>query len=109
MQTMSSREMYNSTHFLTSSIAWDNDWIHFGTADEIKFDLLGRLIRDHLSSEELLFIYGRTTSGQYQKEEIFKIIKPILGKDDFYLWTVALDKVIEFSRIGVLHLGHKKL
>ena len=105
---MDSREMYNATAHLSPLMAWDNDWIHFGTDNEIKFGLLEKLIEGHLKEKELLFIHGRTTSGQFKKEEIINTIKPFLGTDDFQLWTVAMDKVIDFRKIGVLHIGQKK-
>lgn len=104
---MDSREMYNATAHLSSLITWDRDWIHFGTEKEIKFDLLEKLIEEHLSGKDLLFIYGRTTSRQLKNEEIIKTIRPFLGTDDFQLWTVTLDKVIRFNKIGVLHNGQR--
>jgi hypothetical protein len=106
---MDSREMYNATAHLSSLISWDNDWIHFGTDKEIKFELLEKLIEEHLKGNDLLFIHGRTTSGQFKKEDIIKTVKPFLGTDDFQLWTVPMDKVIRFNKIGVLHLGQKKI
>jgi hypothetical protein len=105
---MDSREMYNAAAHLSSMVTWDNDWIHFGTKNEIKFDLLKKFIEEHLKEKELLFIHGRTTSGQFKKEEIANKIKPFLGTDDFQLWTVTLDRVIQFKKMGVLHLGQKK-
>jgi hypothetical protein len=35
-------------------------------------------------------------------------IRPFLGTDDFQLWTVTMDKVIQLKKIGVLHVGQKK-
>jgi hypothetical protein len=105
---MNSREMYNATRHLSSLVMWDKDWIHFGTEREIKFALLAKLIEEHLNEEELLFIHGRTSSGQFKKEEIVNKIKPFLGTDDYQLWTAAMDKVIQFKKIGVLHLGRQK-
>lgn len=104
---MASREMYNATAHLSSLITWDRDWIHFGTENEIKLGLLEKLIEEHLSGNDLLFIHGRTTSRQIKKEEIIKTIRPFLGTDDFQLWTVTMDKVIRFNKIGVLHLGQR--
>jgi len=104
---MDSREMFNATAHLTPLVTWDKDWIHVGTEHEIKFELLERLIEDHLTSRELLFICERTTSGQHKKEEIIEFIKSFLGRKSFQLWTEQMDKVIQFERIGVLHLGYK--
>lgn len=104
---MDSREMYNATSHLTPLVTWDKDWIHFGTENEIKFDLLEKLINDRLKDKELLLIHGRTTSEQLRKEEIINKIRQLLGTDDFQLWTVAMDKVIQFKKIGVLNVGQK--
>jgi hypothetical protein len=104
---MDSREMYNATAHLSSLITWDEDWIHFGTEKEIKFDLLEKLIEEHLSGKDFLFIHGRTTSMQLKNEELIKTIRPFLGTDDFQLWNVTMDKVIRFNKIGVLHLGQR--
>lgn len=104
---MDSREMYNATTHLKPLVTWDKDWIHFGTENEIKFDLLEKLIDDRLKDNELLFIHRRTTSGQLRKEEIISKIKPLLGTDDFQLWTLTMDKVIQFKKIGVLNVGQK--
>ncbi|MEJ7643712.1 MAG: hypothetical protein WKF87_03900 [Chryseolinea sp.] len=105
---MDSREMYNATNHLTPLITWDKDWIHFGTENEIMLDSVEKIIEDHLSDKNLLFIHERTTSRQYERKEIIDIIKPILGKENFQLWTISMDKAIQFNRIGVLHLGQKK-
>ena len=104
---MDSREMYNATNHLTPLVTWDKDWIHFGTENEVKFDLLEKLIDDRLKGKELLFIHGRTTSERLKKEEMINKIKPLLGTDDFQLWTVTMDKVIQFKKIGVLNIGQK--
>jgi hypothetical protein len=105
---MDSREMYNATNHLTTLVTWDKDWVHFGTEDEVKFDLVKTLIKDHLNDNELLFIHHRTNSGQYNHKIIIDSITHLLGKEDFLLWTTTMDKVIEFNKIGVLRLGQKK-
>jgi hypothetical protein len=43
---MDSREMYNATTHLSPLLTWENDWIHFGTGSEIKYDLLEKLIEE---------------------------------------------------------------
>lgn len=105
---MDSREMYIATNHLTSLITWDNDWIHFGTGDEINFELIKTVIKEHLNDNNLLLIHKRTNSGQYNQEEIIETITPILGQEDFQLWTVLMDKAIQFKKMGVLNIGQKK-
>ena len=100
--------MYNATNHLTSVVMWD-DWIHFGTGEEVKFDLVRQVIEDCLGEGEVLLIYGRTTSGQYKREKADQIIKPLLGRENFQLWTVVMDKVIKFAAMGVLSVGKRNL
>lgn len=76
--------MYNATNHLASVVMWD-DWIHFGTGEEVKFDLVRQMIEDTLGKGEVLFIHGRTTSGQYKTEDVEKMIKPLLGRENFQL------------------------
>lgn len=99
--------MYNATRRLTTLVAWDKEWIHFGTDNQVNFDLVQKLIEDHLNDKEVWLIQGRTTSGQVKKEEIGETIKYILGKGDFQIWTPRLDKVIQFNRIGVFNIGRR--
>ncbi len=37
---MDSRLLYNVSDHLTKVIHWDKDWIHFGTDNEINYDLI---------------------------------------------------------------------
>lgn len=103
-----SKQLYNTARHLNSTIVYDEDWVHFGTGDQIKLDIIQRLINDHLTSNEILFIQQRTNSAQFEKHEIVGIMKPILGKESFQLWDISMNKMIQFNAIGVLRLGCKK-
>ena len=104
---MDSRQMYQATNHLSSIINWDKDWIHFGTEEQIKFDLIEKLIDDNINSQDILFIQERTNSKKCDRSEIIDLIRPSLGKKNFQIWTMTLEKVIEFNKIGVLRLGQK--
>ena len=104
---MDSRQIYKASERLGPLMTWGSDWIYFGTGNEINFDLLKSLIEDHLNTSDFLFIHGRTDSIQVKKEEIFKIIEPFIGIENFEIWSVKMDKAIRFNKIGVLLLGQK--
>ena len=101
---MDSRQMYNATSHLTSIVTW-KDWEYFGTDTEINYDSIGKLIDRYLGDSEILFINGRRDSGQYRRDEIIRRIKPFLGDHHFQLWTVTMNKVIQFGNIGVYRIG----
>ncbi len=103
-----SKQLYNSARHLNSTIVYNESWVHFGTGDQIKLEIIERLIEGHLTSNEILFIQQRTNSAQFKKREIVGRIKPILGKENFQLWDISMDKMIQFNAIGVLRLGCKK-
>lgn len=104
---MDSREMYNATHHIGSQVTWAHDWIHFGTNEAVKIELVRQLIDENLGDGELLFIHNRTTSGQYKREEVEEVIMLLLGREDFQLWTSLMDKVIKFAAMGVLNVGKR--
>jgi 8-oxo-dGTP diphosphatase len=93
---------------LSSVVTWNNDWIHFGTGNEIKTDLVIRIVNDFLIGDTINFVYERTNSQAYSRIEIMNVITPHLGVHDFQLWDIGLDCVIKFSKIGVLLTGEKK-
>ncbi|MCS4435839.1 hypothetical protein NK987_15695 [Aquiflexum sp. XJ19-10] len=105
---MDSREMYKAAEHLGSLVIWEKDWIHFGTGDGIKFDLLKKLFEDFFTGEDFLFIHGRTNSGEYKNEDFFSITEQFLGTENFEIWSVKMDKAIMFNKIGILLLGRKK-
>jgi 8-oxo-dGTP diphosphatase len=105
---LDSRQLYIAASHLNSVVTWNNDWIHFGTGNEIKVDLVVRIINEFLTGDTINFVYERTNSQAYSRIEILNIITPHLGVHDFQLWNAALDRAIKFSRIGVLLPGEKK-
>lgn len=105
---MDSRQLYIAASHLNSVITWNNDWIHFGTGNAIKLDLVIRIINEFITGDTINFVYERTNSQGYSRIEILNVITPHLGVHDFQLWNVSMDRVIRFSRIGVLLVGEKK-
>jgi 8-oxo-dGTP diphosphatase len=105
---LDSRQLYIAASHLNSVVTWNNDWIHFGTGNEIKVDLVIRIMNEFLTGDTINFVFERTNSQAYSRIEILKVITPHLGVHDFQLWNTALDRTIKFSRIGVLLPGEKK-
>ena len=99
--------MYNATHHIASQVTLAHDWSHFATNEAVKIELVRQLIDENLGDGELLFIHNRTTSGQYKREEVEEVIMPLLGREDFQLWTSLMDKVIKFAAMGVLNVGKR--
>ena len=102
------KQLYTAAQHLNHTIVYTEDWVHFGTGNQIKLDVIERLIDNHLTSDEILFVQHRTNSAQFERQEIVGRIKPILGKESFQLWVTSMDKMIQFDKIGVLRLGRKK-
>jgi hypothetical protein len=106
---MESRLLYSATNFLKSKLHWkmaDNEeWIYFGTGENINSDLVQKNINDHFKGEDIFFIYERANSGLLDNHQCQKTFKSILGNKNFFLWNKNLTKTIEFNYIGILRLG----
>ena len=105
---MESRLLYSAATHLRSYIIWDHDWIHFGTGNEINITLINSLIDEFLKDDNLNFVQKRNNSGTYKRSEINTIIEDLLGRAEFQIWNISMDRVIKFDEIGVLQLGRKK-
>lgn len=104
---MESRELYKATEHLKNSISWNPDWIHFGTAYEIDFNLIERTIKQLFGSEDFYLVHERTNSRQIKNSRTTDEIKELLGNSNFQLWNLELSKAIEFNNIGVMRIGEK--
>jgi hypothetical protein len=104
---MDSRQLYNAAAHLSQVVSWDREWIHFGTADQIKFDMIQNLIGTFLSDDQIILVHNRRDSACKDATEIEDAIEGLLGKEEFQLWNSSMDKVIQFDDIGVLLLGRK--
>ncbi len=102
---MESRLLYKATKFLKSNISWENDWIHFGTPNNVNFELVEKAISEFLLDEKIHLVVGRMDSGTFERETIFTKIKPLLGEIDFDLWNESMTQVIQFNEIGILQKG----
>lgn len=98
---MESRLIYKATKALICQLIFD-DWIHFGT-DPIRVDLVFEKVNSAFENyETLLFVQERTNSEIVAKQFIMDKIRPLLGKENFFLWNEKMEVAIEFNSIGVL-------
>lgn len=106
---MESRLLHSATNSLKSKLHWrkidTDEWIYFGTGENIDSDLVRKSINEHFNGEEIFFVYERTNSGLLDKEEYQKMFNSILGNKSFFLWNKKLTKTIEFNYIGILRFG----
>ena len=104
---MDSRQLYKAAEHLGTTLIWEKNWIHFGTANDVKYDLINELIENFLQSDYINFVHERTNSGAIEADKILSAIKELLGKSNFELWNDSMDRAIQFNRIGVLLKGQK--
>lgn len=104
---MESRELYKACEHLGTTLTWEKDWIHFGTANEIKYDIIEDLINNFLQGGEINLVHERTNCGTFETTKILSAIKDLIGKSNFELWNDSLERAIQFNRIGVLLKGEK--
>lgn len=105
---MDSRQLYKAAEHLGSTLNWESDWIHFGTANEVKYDIIEDLILNFLQSDQINFVHERTNSGTIEVSKILPTIKSLLGEINFELWDSSMERAIQFNRIGVLLMGKKR-
>lgn len=104
---MDSRQLYKAAEHLGKTMTWVKAWIHFGTANEIKYDLIDDLIKNFLQSDHIKFVHERTNSGTIISLDVHPKIKDLLGRSNFELWNDSMERAIQFNRIGVLLKGEK--
>ena len=101
--------LHSATNSLKSKLHWkeiDNEeWIYFGTGENINSDLVRKSINEYFNDEAIFFVYERTNSGHLEEEQYQKMFHSILGNKSFFLWNKKLTKTIEFNSIGVLRFG----
>ena len=104
---MDSRQLYKAAEHLRTTLTWEKDWIHFGTGNQVKYDIIEDLITHFLKDDQINLIYERTNSGAFEGIKILPMIKELLGKSNFELWNGSMERAIRFNQIGVLLKGEK--
>jgi len=54
---MDSRELYSAAEHLTIKLTREREWIHFGTGNEIKAELIEELIMDFFKGNKVNFVF----------------------------------------------------
>lgn len=58
-EMMDSRQPYKAAAQLSKVVSWDKEWIHFGTADQIKFNVIQNLIATFLNDDQIVLVHSR--------------------------------------------------
>jgi len=107
---LDSRLLHKTVSHLVGKVVWENnpdEWIHVGLENSLDINLISITIKKHFPNEEQLYLVDeRTNSIPYFRSKITNVLKTKIGKSKFYLWNLELNKVIEFSDIGVIRVGH---
>lgn len=106
---MESRLLHKSTSFLKGKVEWEGDahseWISIGQCGDRDFSVIARLILEHFGECDLFLVRERDNSMKIQAVDVISILEPLVGIENFFLWSFELDRAIEFNRIGVLRRG----
>ena len=104
---MDSKNIYISSQTYLKNVAWiknnsDTEWIYIGN-DTLKI----RLLIDSFFEHELQFYFvnDRHNSKRTNKEQILENTKDYLENNDFLIWNLRFNRVIEFNKIGVYRIG----
>ncbi len=108
---MDSRLLHKTSEFLRHKVTWEKhegqEWVHFGTDEEIDFTKVKDFIQQYLDVQKLHLVHERTDSKTVSIKQLASRLSELLGKSDFLVWNNELTKVIEFNKIGVLRRGEK--
>jgi hypothetical protein len=104
---MDSRQLYSAAEHLSTVITWNNDWIHFGTGTEVKYELVVSKISEYLGEEPFQIVLQRENSASISLAETRNIIQNLLGTTNFQLWNNTMNRAIQFRVMGVMMTGEK--
>lgn len=104
---MDSKQLYIASKYLSGVLTWEKDWIHFGTGNDIKRQLISDEIKYFLHSDQIHLIQGRSNSVTIEKADCIQMIDELLGRVSFSVWSKEMDRAILFNHIGVFRKGEK--
>lgn len=106
---MESRLLHKSTSYLKGKVKWEGDarseWISIGQGVSRDFNVIAKLTLEHFGKCDLYLVRERTNSTKVLAVDVISTLEPLIGIENFLLWSIELDKAIEFNRIGVLRRG----
>ena len=106
---LDSRLLHKTVSHLKPKVNWLdgplNDWKLHGLNEELNLERITSSIDNHFKAGPIYLVNERTNSKAYTREELNNAVLKVIGKYDFTIWNIALDRVIEFNKIGVFRLG----
>jgi len=104
IKLLDSRVLYKRIEHLKLSFMWSREWVHFGTGEEIKIELVKNVIQK-LMGDIVYLIIERSNSKEVKKKEIYQSIDNLLGHKNFEIWNQELNHAIQFHQMGVFTEG----
>lgn len=105
---MDSKLIYSAAEHMNLIIEWNTNWVHFGTDNSIKYEMITKLIDEFFSEDQLYFVQSRSNSRIFQKIDFIDLYQGFLGKSNFQIWEINFNRCVQFEKIGVLKQGSVK-
>lgn len=87
-------------------MGWEDDWMHIGTGEHIKTELITQQIKKHFYiSETLLLRRGRINSEELDLSNLIESALELVGVENFEIWNLELNRAIRISKVGVMIKG----
>lgn len=107
---MDSKLIYSASEGIKYKIIWvkktpDSEWIYIGEKNNLNKQILRDTINEYFDDTTLLIAVNRKDSIHINKIDVFERIEKIIGIQDFKIWDIKFNRVIEFNKIGVMRLG----
>ena len=112
---MDSEMLFKITNFLRHKVEWldnaEDGWIRFGQGHQRKWDVIESTLLEQFPSQDVYVLRGRTKSNLEASKSFHARLKALAGKEDFMLWNMDMNIIMEFSSIGMMRIGklNKKL
>src|SRR5688500_17109493 len=99
---MDSRLIYEKSKHPESKIQWnritESEWIYCGSKGEVKFDIVFNHVRDYFTDAKLYIVLTRNNSFETIKENIHSVVEELVGSNNFLIWDIRFERVIEFNK-----------
>ncbi|QMU28800.1 calponin homology domain-containing protein [Adhaeribacter radiodurans] len=110
---MDSKNIHISFRRYLNYINWEmheeSEWIFVGVKEEFNKTETTKILNAFFEESELYLIIDRHNSFLIQKEEAITKVLEFIKEHNPTLVNMDFSKIMEFSKIGVIRLGNRKL
>lgn len=107
---MDSRLIFESARTHLRNVNWskpidslDSEWIVLDSKNN--FEPVFTVIENFFITDQLYIALSRNASFESDKNKMVNDLLPLIAKEDFSIWNLTFQKVIEFNKIGVYRKG----